>query len=84
MIITVELPDDIASRPDPARYALEAVVISGLRSGVLASYDGRSLLGLTRDEFDGFLKYHDIVDEVSGADEGEQVVSAEEQTATEE
>jgi hypothetical protein len=84
MVITVELPDDIASRPDPARYVLEAIVLSGLRSGVLTSYDGRSLLGLTRSEFDGFLKYHDILDEVDGTEDHEQEVPAEEQTAAEE
>jgi hypothetical protein len=30
MRITVELPDDIARRPDPGREALEALAIEGL------------------------------------------------------
>jgi predicted HTH domain antitoxin len=56
MRITIELADDIARHANPAREALEAVVIEGYRSGVFSSYQARTLLGLTRVEFDGFLK----------------------------
>ena len=61
MQITVELPKDIAQRPDPAREALEALVIEGYRSGALTSFETRRLLGFeTRYELDGFLKAHNV------------------------
>ncbi len=61
MQITVELPDDIDQRPDPAREALEALAIEGYRSGALTSYQTRRLLGFeTRYELDGFLKDHNV------------------------
>ncbi len=61
MQITVELPDDIDRRPDPAREALEALAIQGYRSGALTSYQTRRLLGFeTRYELDGFLKDHNV------------------------
>lgn len=37
MEITVDLPGDIAQGPDPAREALEALVIEGYRSGALTA-----------------------------------------------
>ncbi len=61
MQITVELPKDIAQRPDPAREALEALAIEGYRSGALTSFETRRLLGLeTRYALDGFLKAHNV------------------------
>jgi hypothetical protein len=36
MEITLKLPDDLAQHADPAREALEALVIEGYRSGALA------------------------------------------------
>lgn len=61
MQITVELPKDIAQRPDPAREALEALAIEGYRSGALTSFETRRLLGFeTRYELDGFLKAHNV------------------------
>ena len=45
MQITVQLPDDFAQRPDPAREALEAFAIEGYRSGALSAYQTRMLLG---------------------------------------
>jgi predicted HTH domain antitoxin len=60
MRITIELADDIARHADPAREALEALAIEGYRSGVLSSYQARTLLGLTRFEFDGFLKDRNV------------------------
>ncbi|HEY9125604.1 MAG TPA: UPF0175 family protein [Acidobacteriaceae bacterium] len=61
MQITLELPDDLVQRPDPAREALEALAIEGFRSGALSPYQARILLGFaTREQFDGFLKQHTV------------------------
>ena len=61
MQITVDLPKDIAQRPDPAREALEALAIEGYRSGALTSFETRRLLGFeSRYELDGFLKAHNV------------------------
>jgi predicted HTH domain antitoxin len=63
MQITVDLPKDIAQRPDPAREALEALAIEGYRSGALSSFETRRLLGFeTRYELDGFLKAHNVLE----------------------
>ena len=48
MQITVELPDDIAGRPDPGREALEALVVEGYRAGKLTHQQAARLLGLNR------------------------------------
>ena len=61
MQIMVELPDDLASRAQPARDALEAVAIAGYRSGAFTPYQVQQLLGFEiRYELDGFLKEHGI------------------------
>jgi len=60
MEITVKLPDDVAQHPDPGREALEALVIEGYRSGALSHYQASQLLGISRFEFDGFLKERKI------------------------
>ena len=62
MEITVELPNDLAQHEDPAREALEALAIAGYRSGKLTHFQAGRLLGLTRIEFDGFLKKRNIYD----------------------
>ena len=62
MQITVHLPDDIAGHSDPGREALEALVIEGYRSGKFTHYQSSQLLGITRFEFDGFLKGRQIYD----------------------
>ena len=62
MQITVDLPDDIARRPNPGREALEALVIEGYRSEKFNHYQAARLLGMTRFEFDGFLKDRGIYD----------------------
>lgn len=62
MQITVKLPDDFPQHADAAREALEALAIEGYRSGSLTHYQASQLLGLSRFEFDGFLKSHDIYD----------------------
>ncbi len=61
MQITVELPDDLADREQPARVAIEALAIAGYRSGALSTFETRLLLGFgTRYELDGFLKQHEV------------------------
>lgn len=61
MHITLELPDDLIQRPDPAREALEALAIEGFRSCALSFYQTRILLGFaTREQLDGFLKAHEV------------------------
>ena len=61
MQITVQLPDDLATRPNPAREALEPLAIEGYRSGALSAFQIRLLLGFeTRYELDGFLKDHEV------------------------
>jgi len=62
MQITVQLPDDLAQRPDPGRAALEAFVIEGYRSGALSNAQAGGLLGLSRLGFEGFLKERQISD----------------------
>jgi len=62
MQITVELPDDIARHVNPGREALEALAIEAYRSEKLTHHEAASLLGMSRFEFDGFLKSRDIYD----------------------
>ena len=66
MEITVHLPDDLAQRPNPGRDALESLAIVGYRSGALSHYQASRLLGLSRIEFDGFLKERHIYDHAYG------------------
>jgi predicted HTH domain antitoxin len=72
MKITVELPDDLAQHPDPGREALEALAIAGYRSGELSHYQARQLLGLSRFEFEGFLKERNIYDHAYGIEDLER------------
>ena len=70
MQITVDLPDDLADHPEPAREALEALAIAGFRCGTLSPHEARLLLGFeTRYEFDGFLKQHSIWEQAYGVDD---------------
>ncbi len=63
MEITVELPNDLTQRPDPAREAVEALAIAGYRSGKLTAFQASRLLGFdSRFEFEGFLKARNIYD----------------------
>ncbi len=62
MEITVKLPDDLAQHPNAGREALEALVIEGYCSGKLSHYQASQLLGLSRFQFDGFLKLQNIYD----------------------
>ena len=64
VLITIELPSDLAQHPDPARETVEAVAIAGYRSGSLTAYQARILLGFqTRWEFEAFLKERGIYDD---------------------
>jgi predicted HTH domain antitoxin len=82
MQITVQLPDDLAQRPDPAREALEAFAIEGYRSGALSGYQTRMLLGFeTRYELDGFLKEHGVWERSYSVEDLEKDAEAFERTA---
>jgi predicted HTH domain antitoxin len=72
MQITVELPDDIARHSDPGREALERLAIEGYRSEKLTHYQASQLLGMTRFEFDGFLKARGIYDHSYSIEDLEQ------------
>lgn len=73
MQIILELPDDLSQHPDPAREALEALAIEGYRSGAFSAYQTRTLLGFeTRDEFNGFLKRHQIWEHAYSIDDMEK------------
>jgi predicted HTH domain antitoxin len=69
MEITVKLPDDLAQRPNAGREALEALVIEGYRSAKLTHYQASQLLGLSRFQFDGFLKERNIYDHAYSAED---------------
>ena len=76
MQVTVELPNDLAQRADPAREALEAFAIAGYRSGALTPYQTRQLLGFqTRYEFEGFLKARNIWDHAYSVEDFESDVA---------
>jgi predicted HTH domain antitoxin len=72
MQITVDLPDDIAGHSNPGREALEALASEGYRSGELTHYQASQLLGISRFEFDGFLKSRQIYDHAYDAEDFEQ------------
>ena len=72
MQITVELPDDLEQHPNSGREALEALVIEGYRSGKLSHYQASHLLGISRFEFDGFLKSRNIYDQAYDLEDLEQ------------
>jgi hypothetical protein len=73
MQITVDLPDDLAQRGDPAREAVEALAIEGYRAGSLSAFQTRRLLGFdTRDELEGFLKRHEVWEHTYSIDDMEK------------
>ena len=72
MEITVKLPDDVAQHPDPGREALEALVIEGYRSGALSHYQASQMLGMSRFDFDGFLKERNIYEHAYDVEDLEQ------------
>jgi predicted HTH domain antitoxin len=72
MEITVKLPDDLAQHQNPGREALETLVIEGYRSGALSHYQASQLLGLSRFQFDGFLKERNIHEHAYGVEDLDQ------------
>jgi predicted HTH domain antitoxin len=62
MTITVELPDDLETRPNPGREALEAFVIECYRTEKLFPRECRELLGMERIQFEGFLKQRGVME----------------------
>jgi predicted HTH domain antitoxin len=72
MQITVQLPDDLAQHPNPGRDALESLAIEGYRTGTLSHYQASQILGLSRFEFDGFLKDRQIYDHAYDVEDLEQ------------
>lgn len=72
MKITVELPDDVAQRPDSGRQALEALALEGYRSGALSHYEASQLLQLSRFEFDALLKDRSVYEHAYDIDDFEQ------------
>lgn len=69
MVITVQLPDDLAQHSDPGREALEAVAIEGYRSGALGAPQAAQLLSMGRIEFQDFLSAHGVSEHRYGVDE---------------
>ena len=77
MQITVELPNDLTQRPDPAREAVEALAIAGYRSGKLTASQASRLLGFgSRFDFEGFLKQRSIFDHAYNAEDLQADVEA--------
>jgi Uncharacterized small protein len=70
--IVVKLPDDIGERANPGREALEMLVIEGYRSGAFSPYQSSQLLGMSRCEFDGFLKQRRIYEHAYDVESLEQ------------
>ncbi len=66
MNLTVQIPDDLASRlsaagADLSRRALEAFALEEYKTGHLTQAELRRLLGFgTRYQLDGFLKAHNV------------------------
>jgi predicted HTH domain antitoxin len=72
MEITVGLPNDIAEHADPGREALEALAIEGYRCRKLTHFQASQLLGMTRLEFESFLKARGIYDHSYSIEDFEQ------------
>jgi len=73
MLITLPIPDDLASRlsraGDVSRRALEAFAAEEYRAGRLTHPELRQLLGFaTQAELDGFLKARGLLEEYTLAD----------------
>jgi Uncharacterised protein family (UPF0175) len=69
MELTVQIPDDLASRmsaseSDLSRRALEALALEEFKSGRITKPELRRLLGFgTRYRLDGFLKSHEVYED---------------------
>jgi hypothetical protein len=65
MVVTLEIPDDVAERMggDLSRRALEALALEAYRAERITKPQLRRLLGFsTRYALDGFLKEHNVYD----------------------
>jgi predicted HTH domain antitoxin len=60
MTLTVELPDDLAQHTDSGREALEQLAIEAYRTDWMTKGQAAGLLGMSRMEFDGVLKKHNV------------------------
>ena len=69
MQVTIQIPDDIASRiasgGDLTRRALEALAIEELKAGRITEPDFAQMLGLGRLQIDGFLKSHGVYQDLT-------------------
>ena len=72
MKITVDLPDDVAQRPDPGREALEALAIETYRSGALTHHQASQLLRVSRLEFEALLKRRHVEEHAYDVEDLEQ------------
>ena len=74
MELTVQIPDDLASRisasgGDLSRRALEALALEEFKSGRISKPELRRLLGFgTQYRLDGFLKSHDVYEDYTMED----------------
>lgn len=74
MNLTVRIPDQLATRlteagGDLERKALEALALEEYRAGRLTKKELRQVLGFeTLNEFDGFLKAHNVFEDYTLAD----------------
>jgi Uncharacterised protein family (UPF0175) len=74
MELTVQIPDDLASRmgasgSDLSRRALEALALEEFKSGHITKPELRRLLGFgTRYRLDGFLKAHEVYEDYTMED----------------
>lgn len=72
--LTIEIPDDIATRLAPngtdlSRRALEVLALDAYKAGQLSDPELREMLGFeTRYELDGFLKSHGVYDDYTVED----------------
>jgi ParB-like chromosome segregation protein Spo0J len=65
-------------RPHPGQLAFEALAIEGHRSGALSHYEASQLLGLSRLEFERWLKRHHIDDHAYDVEDLEQDLKTQE------
>jgi hypothetical protein len=78
MNVTIQIPDELArdlaaSGGDLSRRALEAFALEEYKNGHLTKPAMRRLLGFgTRDQLDGFLKAHAVVEDLPTLDDLER------------
>lgn len=75
MNVTIQIPDELARKltatgADLPRRALEAFALEEYKSGNLTKPAIRKLLGfVTREQLDGFLKAHSVVEDLPTFDD---------------